>query len=122
MNLKLSHAVLAVCLNLGTPQGLRTKTEEAFFDPFTRHHERSMRKIMSNLIENVDHLQKISIMAVCDPIKIREVIQLIKNYTQLPDPKSDTLINAVTKARRESNDQQMLFLYNDVSLRSYFRL
>jgi hypothetical protein len=64
MSLRLTHAVLAICLNLGTPQGIRTKTEEAFFDPSTRHHERSMRKIMSNLVDCVDNLQKMSILAV----------------------------------------------------------
>jgi len=64
MPFRLTHTVLAICLNLGTPQGIRTKTEEAFFDPSTRHHERSMRKIMNNLVECVENLQKLSILAV----------------------------------------------------------
>lgn len=64
MSLQLTHAVLAICLNLGTPQGLRTKTEEAFFDPSTRKHERSMRKIMQNLVNSVEQLQELSILAV----------------------------------------------------------
>jgi len=64
MPLRLTHAVLAICLNLGTPQGIRTKTEEAFFDPSTRHHERSMRAIMNKLVDSVENVQKMSILAV----------------------------------------------------------
>ena len=64
MPLHLTHAVLAIALNLGTPQGIRTKTEEAFFDPSTRHHERSMRAIMNKLVASVENLQKMSIFAV----------------------------------------------------------
>lgn len=81
--MKIGHAVLAICLNLGTPQGLRTKTEEAFFDPSTRHHERSMRKIMANLIDSIEGVQKMNILAVRTAVSWYLAQRLL--FSRLPD-------------------------------------
>lgn len=43
-----THVVLAVCLNLSTPQLGGGNVEEAFFNPASRHHERAMYKVMSS--------------------------------------------------------------------------
>lgn len=92
--LELTQAVLAVCLNLGNAQSNKAKTEEGFFDPATRHHERAMRKIMSNLASQLNSIQEMTI-------------------TALPDPRQETVITALQRARRTSPTDQLLFLYND---------
>ena len=94
----LRQTILAVCLNLGNNgQGDKAKMEEAFFDPTTRHHERAMRKIISELAKQFKNLrckQDMSIMA-------------------LPDPRQETMIAALQRARRASPHEQILLLYND---------
>ena len=95
LQVDLRQTILAVCLNLGNNgQGDKTKMEEAFFDPTTRHHERAMRKIMSNLAAQFNILQEMTIMA-------------------LPDPRQETMITALQRARRASPHAQILLLYND---------
>ncbi|KAJ9124046.1 hypothetical protein QFC22_000839 [Naganishia vaughanmartiniae] len=91
---ELTQAVLAVCLNLGNAQSNKAKTEEGFFDPATRHHERAMRKIMANLASQFNSIQEMTVVA-------------------LPDPRQETVIAALQRARRASPADQILFLYND---------
>ncbi len=61
-----TQAILAICLNLGTPQTNRAyhPIEEAWFDPLTKHHERSMHAIMesASILFYVDLLLRLKLV------------------------------------------------------------
>lgn len=95
LQVELKQAVLAVCLNLGnSSQRDKSRMEEAFFDPSTRHHERAMRKVMANLAAQLNLIQDMAVLA-------------------LPDPRQESMVSALQRARRAFPNDQILFLYND---------